>query len=85
MKKILFLLMVLMTGGFGIFNPLNEEAYATTYQNVGVHCATGGNGSQSCTYTYTFFFFQQEHAVSCNTGYFACCNHDGARCYKNPI
>ncbi|WP_298349225.1 hypothetical protein [Runella sp.] len=31
MKKALFLLTVLMTGGVGIFNPLNNEAYAETY------------------------------------------------------
>jgi len=76
MKKIkLILLSVFVVGLMGAFNSISAD------------CNTGGPGSSSCTDSgsVTYFrliSFSYESSISCNDGYYACCNADGASCIE---
>lgn len=76
MKKLkLILLSVFMVGFVGAFNSLNAD------------CNTGGPGSSSCTDSGSvtvlgIFTFSYENSISCDDGYYACCNGDGASCIE---
>ncbi|MCB0716618.1 MAG: hypothetical protein KDC06_11475, partial [Chitinophagaceae bacterium] len=43
------------------------------------NCTSGGNGSSSCSITEAPF--HQSCTVTCNAGFYACCNSSSVRCY----
>jgi hypothetical protein len=44
-------------------------------------CTSGGAGSSTCSISEEYMGVKQACSVSCNTGYYACCNTKAVRCF----
>lgn len=48
----------------------------------GTSCAAGGPGSTSCSYRWDSPFGGSSCSVTCQSGYYACCNVESCKCVK---
>ncbi len=44
---------------------------------IAVACIAGGEGAESCSY--------ESCSVSCQSGYYACCNANGCKCVRASV
>lgn len=71
------LLSICLVGFLGVSNTLGAS-----------ECNTGGPGASSCTDSgsvsilYGLTSFSYENSISCDEGYYACCNGDRASCIE---
>lgn len=50
--------------------------------NAGIICKSGGKGSSSCSMRIVVFGTGVERSVTCEEGYYACCDFSSAGCVK---
>ena len=63
------------------FGILLVAVFITSSLNVDA-CATGGQGSSSCSYSFTIMDTGISNSVTCNAGYYSCCGFNGAGCVQ---
>jgi hypothetical protein len=69
-------------GAFGRAGDAYAQSYSGGPSGGGTSCAAGGAGSSQCSYEWSTPIGGSSCSVTCDSGYYACCNVESCKCIK---